>query len=221
MRSCWLVERAGLPRFPAMFAVSTGTGPDDEFALTDLHQQKLLIVAVDAGNFHQVEGTAIDLVLSMSVRLFAVGIPALEPGTWFEDLAQRAMTRTVNMTVSDLPPMTGEDVGRCGFCPSDVPPYPKTVHLPNPAWASRQIAEHRPESPDVVTRVLGVRADGLLPGSRPRAWACRAAPPGHSSGQWLKLLAPCRRWASSGPRSRRRARLLTGRVRPVLPACAG
>ncbi|MEU8795030.1 hypothetical protein [Streptomyces sp. NPDC048643] len=74
-----------------------------------------------------------DTVLGLMVLSYGSspsGSRPSSPGTWFEDLAQRAMTRTVNMTVSDLPPMTGEDVGRCGFCPSDVLRTPRPFTCP-------------------------------------------------------------------------------------------
>ncbi|MDH6629398.1 hypothetical protein M2271_007234 [Streptomyces sp. LBL] len=159
-----LAEQAGLPRVPAVFSVTTGTAPDDEHALAGLCPPGTLIIATDAGRLHPVQGAAVDHVLDGRARLVALGVPETTSGTWFEDLAQRASSRTVPTAVSDLPSVTGEELGPCTSCPADHGVHSPAVHLPDTPWAARQIA--------CTGRRTRSSSPASMPGSPGRETAC-------------------------------------------------
>ncbi|MEE1764347.1 hypothetical protein [Streptomyces sp. SP18BB07] len=147
-----LAEQAGL-REPAVHCMTTGTDPGDQFALAGLYTPDALVIATDAGRFHPVQGAAVDHVLDERARLVAIGVPEPTPGTWFERLARRDTSRTVPMAVSDLPSVTGEELGPCTSCPAEHGAHSPALHLPDARWAARQIAAHGPTNPLVVTRI--------------------------------------------------------------------
>ncbi|MEU2969033.1 hypothetical protein ABZ687_29150 [Streptomyces ardesiacus] len=148
-----LAAQAGLPREPVVHCLVTGTEPADEYALTGLYTPGALILATDAGRLHPVQGAAVDHVLGGRARLVALGVPEPAPGTWFEDVAQRATSRTFSMAVSDLPSVTGEELGVCRACPADHGTHSPADHLPDAAWAGRQITLHGPTNPLVLARI--------------------------------------------------------------------
>ncbi|MFF4057671.1 hypothetical protein ACFYZ0_18180 [Streptomyces sp. NPDC001708] len=148
-----LAEQAGLPREPVVHCMTTGTDPGDQFALAGLYTPNALVIATDAGCFHPVQGAAVDHALDGRARLVALGVPEPTPGTWFEDLARRATSRTIPMAVSDLPSVTGEELGPCTSCPPEHGAHSPALHLPDARWATRQIAAHGPTHPLVVTRI--------------------------------------------------------------------
>ncbi|MFE6639554.1 hypothetical protein ACFVFT_38430 [Streptomyces tendae] len=148
-----LAEQAGFPSVPAVYSLFTGTGPESWSALSGLCAPNLLIIATDAGLLQPVQGVAIDHVIDGHARLVALGVPEPTPGTWFEDVAQRATSRTLSMAVSDLPSVTGEELGVCRACPADHGTHSPADHLPDAAWAGRQITLHGPRNPVVIARV--------------------------------------------------------------------
>ncbi|MFE7072604.1 hypothetical protein ACFU96_21235 [Streptomyces sp. NPDC057620] len=148
-----LAEQAGLPREPAVHCMTTGTDPGDQFALAGLYTPSALVIATDAGRFHPVQGAAVDHALDERARLVAIGVPEPTPRTWFEELARRATSRTIPVAVSDLPSVTGEELGPCTSCPAEHGAHSPTLHLPDARWAARQIAAYGPTHPLVVTRI--------------------------------------------------------------------
>ncbi|MFJ4988811.1 hypothetical protein ACIP9H_34045 [Streptomyces sp. NPDC088732] len=127
------------------------TVPNDWRVLAGIHSPDTMIVVSDAGNLRPVQGKAVEQILSSSVRLVAVGTPNEEPGTWFEDLAQRSSTYAMRMSLLDLPSITGEACGQCRGC-HDPRPHSPALHMADAQWAQRSIALYGYDHPKITAR---------------------------------------------------------------------
>lgn len=140
---------------PMLLAAAMCAYPEEggQYAFAEVRSPHLLVVAADAGQHQPLQGAAVDYIVPGSGRLVAVGTPSQLPGSWFEDLAGRPGTHTVRMAVADLPPATKEFVGECTGCPASAERHSRGVHVPDPAWAERQIARYGSAHPYVTSHV--------------------------------------------------------------------
>jgi hypothetical protein len=187
-----VVARAGLPgdvgnaqykianRDGVELPVAYGfTAPShDEAAMQGIHAPKLFLIVDEAGGFDPALGRSTRNLLTGDARMLAIGNPATDDeNTWFEQIAEWGLdphshpeTTTIRIPAASSPGITGEPMGLCRECPSNLDRHTPAVHLADQSWVDETVEDYGRGDPYVVARVDARFPKGGSSRAIPSSW---------------------------------------------------